>query len=372
MAKRLIKTLDATPSVKTPQTVEQMPRLTMPKVAELPFPIEVYPIEMQKILLELRDKQGLSLDYCGTALLSFLGAAIGAKVRLRVAGEWVAPLCIWTCIIGESGTRKSPVFRFFKKPFWEIEKKYQRDFVNDMAKYEADYKEWSKEKEGNAPKRPVRKDFVIEDTTTEAIKTVLGTNPHGVFSFRDELLGLLNSFNKYSKGGDDQQSWIQFFEGDGAKRNLMSRDTMFTDISNVCITGGTQPSKLPEFVSKGRDDDGFIYRFLFTFPSGLQKSETLFEEGVSDFSKIYYSNLIQMLHGIEFSQDENFEITPTVANWCPDAVPFFKKWYAENAKYYNQSEDSSEKGVISKLEGYLPRLALLLEIVERQCENECC
>ena len=355
----------APPSVATP------PRPTQARMKEPKFPLDVFPLGVQTMFTEMVDKQGLNLDFCGTAFLSYAAAAIGAKVRIRVAGEWVAPLCIWTCVIGESGTRKSPVFRFFNKPFLKLERDFQQVYDEKMREYEREYKEWAKEKDNNIPmpRKPSRGDIMVQSGTTEGMKKVLSVNPHGIINFRDELLAILNSMNQYKGKGEDSQCYLEFYEGDATKRNLSSSETTFIEWTNVCITGGTQPSKLPEFVEKGRDDDGFVYRFLFCFPSGLKKNEELMVNGISLETKNWYEKLITQLHGIEFDFGERLEPLPHVVTWCKDGFAYFQEWYKVNAQLFNGSKNSSEKGVLSKLEGAFPRLALLLELLERQCQN---
>lgn len=354
--------LVALPNEPKPQAV------TVKTVKDPQFPVDAFPVPFQNLIKELSEKQGLNSDWCGTAAIGYLGSAVGAKVRLRVTGKWIAPCCFYTCIIGESGMRKSPVLDFFGQPIEDIESLYQDDYETAFKKWTAEKKQCAVAKIEFNDDAPERKDFMIKSATIESMDKVLTANRHGVLVTQDELVGLLKSFNRYSQG-NDQERFLEYFEGKSIKTNRMGSKTQYVRFSNVCIVGGTQPSKMGEFAGKGRSDDGTVYRFLFSYPDGIKKP--YLKENVYHIEhEEYYHELFRRLHALQFDRDERGRDVPHILNWCKEAQAMFKKWHDVNADVFNASQVTQEKSIMAKTEGILPRLALLVELMHQLTDNE--
>lgn len=363
VSKKLVKfdqdnsKLVALPNEPKPQAV------TAKTLKDPAFPVDVFPKQFQELIKELVEKQGLNLDWCCTSALGYLASAVGAKARLRVSGEWIAPCCLYICIIGDSGLRKTPVLKFFSKPIQEIEDEYQHAYELDLKKYRAAKQEAQNAKIPFGDELPRRKNFKIQSATTESIDSELCSGDNSILVDRDELVGLLKSLNQYRQG-DDQEKFLTYFEGDGVKINRASAEVKYTRFSNVCIVGGTQPSKLGEFSGRGRDADGTVYRFLFSYPEGIKKQH-LKEGRVIIENEGYYKDIFERLHNLSFALDKRGQPTPHILEWCDDARSLFKKWYDSNADLFNSSQVIQERSIMSKIEGVLPRLALVLELMQR-------
>lgn len=343
------------------------------KFIDPPFPIEIYPEGIQNMLRKLHSEQGYPLDYCCAVLPSFIAGVVGSKVRLKVLGNWKAPLCIWTVIVGESGVMKSPVFDFFKTPFIDIEMRLQNDYEKSKIKYRTELKEFEKQLQfgndaGVAPIEPQRGDLLIESGTTEGLKKALFANLD-VINFYDEFIELFRSFGQYKGGrGTDQTSFLKFFNGDFMKLNLSSRETAFVPFTNTVLVGATQTELLTEIFRGNRDVDGTIFRFNFCFKN-LKIPEDINENGISPEIEEYYKNIILQLHNIKRKKDGLDRPQVQIVNWCEDAKNFFLAWRKTYVRGINDSNERVERGVKNKLIGYLPRYALMLEILKRQCEN---
>ena len=117
---------------------------------------------------------------------------------------------------------------------------------------------------------PCRRRFKTNDTTVEKLGELLNENPRGILVFRDELTGLLSSWDR-----EDRQSDRAFFlEGWNGTQSFttdrIGRGTV--DVGNVCISilGGIQPSKITPYLMQSAGsltNDGMIQRFqLLVYP----------------------------------------------------------------------------------------------------------
>jgi hypothetical protein len=67
--------------------------------------------------------------------------------------------------------------------------------------------------EAAIPKAPAKRRLWLVDATTEKTARILGENPAGLICFRDELTGLIGSFDRYGGFGTDRAFWIEAYGG---------------------------------------------------------------------------------------------------------------------------------------------------------------
>ena len=73
-----------------------------------PFPVDALPDTLKRYAVEASDSIGCDPAYVALPLLTAAGAVIGNARRLHVKNTWYALPTIWTAIVGESGTAKTP------------------------------------------------------------------------------------------------------------------------------------------------------------------------------------------------------------------------------------------------------------------------
>ena len=59
---------------------------------------------------------GCDQSYIGVPLLAVLASAIGNTRRIRLKDTWTEPAVVWTAIVGDSGTVKSPALELAVLP----------------------------------------------------------------------------------------------------------------------------------------------------------------------------------------------------------------------------------------------------------------
>jgi hypothetical protein len=72
------------------------------------FPDDVFPPGLSDWLARASRGAGTLVDHIAVPMLGVASSLIGKARRVQATSSWVEPLTQWTCIIGESGSRKTP------------------------------------------------------------------------------------------------------------------------------------------------------------------------------------------------------------------------------------------------------------------------
>ena len=121
-----------------------------------------------------------------------------------------------------------------------------------------------------APKKPMLRRFKTNDPTVESLGELLRDNPRGLLVFRDEIVGLLASWEKDGREGD-RAFYLESYNGN-ASFDVDRIGRGHVHIPNLCASlfGGIQPDKLAGYLrmtTRSLDNDGLFQRFqLLVFP----------------------------------------------------------------------------------------------------------
>lgn len=114
------------------------------------------------------------------------------------------------------------------------------------------------------PEKPHARRYKSNDSTVEKLGDLLVTNPQGMLVFRDELIGLLASWEKEGREGD-KAFYLEGWNGTSSfSIDRIARGSLH--IKNLCLSvfGGIQPELLERYlagISTSMDNDGRIQRF---------------------------------------------------------------------------------------------------------------
>jgi hypothetical protein len=160
-----------------------------------------------------------------------------------------------------------------------------RDHQTRAEKASAERKAWKKQveeaTEAGKPPPPMPPsavdpgDFVaprlyISDATIERTAVLLQANPRGLLRLQDELAGLFLNMSRYS-GGQDNEFWLEAWNGGPYLVERMGRRPISIDHLLVGVVGGLQPDKVSK--SFKNDADG-VCQGLFRLAGGACLSGT--------------------------------------------------------------------------------------------------
>lgn len=240
------------------------------------------------------DRMPCSPDYIGAALVVALGSVIGARCALKPKrrDDWIVTTNLWGGIAGQPSQKKTPsanvVMGFLDRleaKSAELLEEENRTHAAEMAAYEAHesavktaMKRAATSKDGKdkmdeavadlqalqKPEEPHARRFKSNDGTVEKLGELLSRNPAGLLVFRDELIGLLSSWEREGHEGD-RAFYLEGWNGTGSfSVDRITRGEI--RIKNFCLSvfGGIQPDLLERYLSgvvNSMDNDGRIQRF---------------------------------------------------------------------------------------------------------------
>ncbi len=307
------------------------------------FPLEVFPDAIQKLVYTARNTKGFNKDYFSAGILSVCATAIGNSVHLN-NGSYKSKPILWLSIIGSRGTGKTHPLSFAKKT---IEKKDNQSYIE----YQSLMQEYEQKDKDTRGKKPKYAKFTLKDFTPEKLAEALQYNERGILIFQDELMRWINSFDQYKKGGD-QQMYLDLFNGNELTVDRVTKEPIRIAQTNVNILGGMQPEIVKQLARNNRSEDGFLDRFLFVYPesidpilfTGLDIPET--HQG--NYNR-FINNLLEAPHQTIIANAENIEV--------------FKEWQHQKVK--ECFNDTLERSIQAKMETYVWRLALVIEMMHQ-------
>ena len=106
--------------------------------------------------------------------------------------------------------------------------------------------------------------FKTNDSTIEKLGELLRDNPHGLLIVRDELVGLMASWEREGREGD-RAFFLEAYNGDQSfDTDRIGRGHIHIPILCLSLFGGLQPDKLTaylEMATGALDNDGMLQRF---------------------------------------------------------------------------------------------------------------
>ena len=227
---------------------------------------------------------------------------IGDSRQLVVKDDWRVLSIIWTAVIGESGTAKSPAYRMVMKypkqhqaSLQKANSDDQREYEKQLDIYESELKHWKSKRLWNseierplAPKQPRTLRTTASDTTLEAFTGILRDNPRGLLVEFGELAGWFGSLDKYRSGGD-VATWLMMYDGDSLTVDRQS-GRIHIPRAIASITGGIQPGILSTCFTLNHRASGLMARFLTAHPPRVARrwrEERLSPETDSLMSRVF-------------------------------------------------------------------------------------
>lgn len=275
------------------------------KLPELPpvpaFDYKYLPGPLRAYVQDISERMQCPPEFPAVGALVMAGAAIGRRIGIRPkqSDSWTVIPNLWGAIVGKSGIMKSPALAEALVPLKKMQAKAYEEFETAMADYELTEraekiraahqekelaKEFSKDfkptidqlkeklKADGHLVKPIRRRYIVNDTSPESLCETLRENPYGVLCERDELIGLLRSMDKE---GNQEARALYLTAADGDKSFTVDRIMRGSGrhIEALCVSliGGIQPGVLAAYVREtqrsGAGDDGLLQRFqLMVYP----------------------------------------------------------------------------------------------------------
>lgn len=305
-----------------------------PVEAYRPFPVDALPEPLRSFVAEAAAAIGCDEAYLGLPALTVAGAAIGTTRRLELKSGYAAPAILWSVIVGESGTAKTPALSAILEPVREHEGRLRDEHRRDLDEYEVAAENFekaraawrsSKASDVEPPRRPAEpagRRALVVDTTVEALAVVMADNARGLLLARDELAGWLGSFDRYAGkagGGADEPFYLSAYNGirHDVDRRTGGRRTIHVRQAALSITGGIQPAVLRRALGVERRESGLLARLLLAAPPPRPQKWT--EAEVSIFTRQAYVDCLDRLYSLAPDLDAEGHEAARLLRLSPEA-----------------------------------------------------
>ena len=285
----------ADPAPGWPEPAPLTPRL-------LPVPTfdeALFPPALRPALRDVAHRMQCPPDWPAVAWLVALGAVVGNRCGIhpkQLDTAWLEVPNLWGAIVADPSKLKTPTLAAALAPLKQLDRDARDQYRQDAQLHEAEAdvlkarrdalkKQLQKAADkGNeldlnrlknelatldATPAPVARRYLVNDTTVEKLLELLGQNPRGLLVFRDELTGLLTSWEKQGRESD-RQFYLEAWNGTGDySSDRIGRGSLY--VPNCCLSllGGIQPDKLAHYLHQTLhgENDGMTQRLsLLTWP----------------------------------------------------------------------------------------------------------
>ena len=333
---------------------------------DLIFPLEIYPDNIKNYLLECNRTLNSSIDYMGCAFLWVLSVIIGNSIKVQVKTGWIESVNMWLALVGKPGVGKTPNIENVIFPLHKANSLEIKNYIKKLTAFEK-YKDLDKKDKERVEeqKEPKKTQFIANDITLEALIELHSENQNSIGVFKDELSGWLKDMNKY-RAGSDLEFWLSTWSNKGVSLNRRTSKNAFIESPIIPVLGGIQPGILNDFFTAENKDNGFIDRMLTCYPDVKieEFSDAEMKEEVHEWYNSYVLNFYDKIKKEYILKDPEGDIISHVALLSPEAKKEYIRIDKEITAIQNSDvENEYMKSMLPKQKSYIPRFALMLNIL---------
>ncbi len=341
------------------------------KTTETPsFPLEIFPKAIRDIIEALEEYENYNVDFTSASFLTVFAAAMGNTWSVRFMTGWVSRPIIYMVLVGSPSCGKTPPLQQAVAPLLKLDGEYDMIYCKEMETYRRWERMSAKQREKHSlpeeMKMPQRKCHVVVDSTVEALIGALRDNPRGVLIYKDEIDSLLSNFNRYN--GSDEGYFLSLFSGTPFKYSRKSNNEHIFLANPYCsIIGSTQPGRLDEQFGGKRMMNGFSSRFLKVYPE-IDKMPSWNDTAMPDGVLEEWGRIIRKVVTVTPSTDQEGKATSIELLFSQEAKLRVIQWKDEvNNKVYAETDSDAVRALCGKLETYLVRFCLVIQIMHCIC-----
>jgi hypothetical protein len=174
------------------------------------FPVKALPRPCRRLVEQAAASIGCTPEFVALPMLVTLGSAIGNSRALRLKRGWEEGAAIYAAVVAEPGEKKTPAAKVALEPTRRLQAALRKDFRRAEDEYKREQREYEVDKPDAAkaglsapppPQPPVMERTLVEDTTVEALASILHGTPRGVLVIGYQLKVVPLDFS-------GQASWI--------------------------------------------------------------------------------------------------------------------------------------------------------------------
>lgn len=364
-----------------------------------PFEPLLLPEAVRPWVEDIAERMQCPLDYPAVAAMVALAAGVGRRLGIRPKrrDDWLVVANLWGGVIGRPGLLKTPAILEPLRPLQALEaaagEAYQAALtdwkarqlvakelekvvggkIREALKEGHDATHIAEELVGDEEPPPVRRRYLVNDSTVEKLGELLNQNPHGLLVFRDELTGLLRSLDREGAEGA-RAFYLEAWNGTGRFiYDRIGRGTIEIEAACVSLLGSIQPGPLAHYLKAvlegGVGDDGLIQRFqLLVWPDVTVAWKDIDEPPKGDAKAKAYEVFDRLNRLDPAALGADGEEAPGAVpslRFAPDAQEVFTEWRTQLEHRLRGTDDPPAlQAHLAKYRSLVPSLALLIHLAD--------
>ena len=366
----------------------------------MPFDYELLPRAVRPWIEDIARRVQCPPDFPAVAVMVALAGVVGRRIGIRPKrrDDWLVVPNLWGMVIGRPGIMKTPAIQEPLKPLKQLEIEAKEEYDQQKKEHEAaklvaeeqgkltktkikkalssgqDANEIARSLVNEQVQLPIRKRYLVNDSTVEKLGELLNENPSGLLVYRDELIGFLRSLDKEGQEGA-RAFYLEAWNGSGRYTyDRIGRGTIDIEAATVSIIGAIQPGPLGGYLREaarnGRGDDGLLQRFQLTVwpdvsPNWINVDQWP-DTGAKNEAYSAFARLDTLDPALIGAQTDPHD---------PDNIPYlrfdeeaqvaFDEWRAElERKVRSGDEHPAIESHLAKYRSLIPSLALLIHLAD--------
>jgi hypothetical protein len=200
----------------------------------------------------------------------------------------------------------------------------------------------------------------------------LNENPTGIILTRDELIGLLSSWERSGRESD-RAFFLESWNGNGSHTtDRISRGTTFTENLCLSICGGIQPSKLKGYLNQAINslgNDGLLQRFqMSVFPDPVKDWVNIDQYPNQIARQRAFSIISKLAETVDYSvygaESNEFDRFPFL-HFSSGAQAVFNEWLTDlQLKKLPGAGETILGEHLAKYRSLMPSLALIFHVIQ--------
>jgi len=370
------------------------------------LPAALIPAPLEGWLTDIARRMQCPIDFVTVAAIVVLSSVIGAGcgIRPKRRDDWIVIPNLWGGVIGPPSLMlKSPALAEAMRPLNRLEVEAHEQHKDAWKSHEAELEMFKARKDAirddmrsaakgkkrgdqnidaaaakndyaslEEPSAPTCRRYVSNDSTVEKLSEILSENSRGILLFRDELIGLLASWDREGHESD-RAFFLEGWKGDGShKTDRIGRGTIFTPRVCISILGGIQPSKLTGYLyaaMRGNDNDGLVQRLQLAVYPDVPPAAELVDQYPDAKAKNRAYDIIRKLAEADFLQ------LGAMLSEDTDGIPYYRfddaaqelfyEWFNDlTLKLRKEDDEPIVTEHLGKYRSLMPSLALIFHLVD--------
>lgn len=352
------------------------------------FPIDAIPEFLRKNIIDYCEINRAHLDSIATNILNICGFVLCNDFQVTVKRGWIERPNLWTIQIAKTGSGKSHQFddainrvnykdaslhdnynekMSIYQGYLDLHKSVKKDdngavqLRNYLHSYDLSHMVDSIEENGPEVLKPIKLNCSVENFTFEGLYKTLENNSKKPLLIKyDEVKGLFNSFNRFTKS-DDEEAFLKLYNYSSFKKTRQDENaSAYIKEKTVSLIGTTQKAALFDIFKEHRIENGNVFRFLFVVDENYE-SVNVFKSLNAD---TVGSNPLEQFYKFCDFYLNNFELDDVKKNlvMTDECYDYLATWRDEmNSKFTTKGYDIEiYDAAMGKMDSYIHRIAIII------------